>query len=219
MICRNCGADVAEGWACPECGCAPEDGLPTGVPRDPHVASLPAESVEQLVAYCRGAFDGIADVADDVEGAAENGALSIRVSLEALRAMAERILNLRAGVHAAADELSTLRGEVARLQEAILDQGGQWVPDDREDGVRAVTAGISLDPMAEIDRKLALLDGPRPATPGGVAPEDAHLLLPRCAELSPIQRVACERESGHAGWHLCDESHTRGVDARVWWSA
>lgn len=190
----------------------------SSVPRD--AAELPATSDEQTLTYIRAAFDGIDGLPEAIEAAwAEHEATP--VSLGELGMLAERILNLRAGIAYAADELHTLRSSVASLEQtrdacyarirqlegAVLEDAGEWVADDRADsGVPELSLAPLRDPLAAVEQRLAALTG-KPASEPRAGVEAV------CLGRAPITGHACDRAPRHTGWCRA----TVG-DVKVWWA-
>lgn len=151
---------------------------------------------------------------EDYDALAEAASAALAKQLETEHAALHATLGVLAETRAANVELSA---RVAQLEAGILDLGGTWAADPAtppDTGVPTVAQGITLDPMAEIDVRLAKLLHGTPAAPAGVAPT--------CPSRSPITGHACDASPRHAGWHragLCDDSHRAHGSDRVWWSA
>lgn len=188
------------------------------VPRD--AAGKAAQLIDTLRFYIE-TWRREGRIADD----AQNGALAdVFSQLCSLREIAENDRAARGALRASLDsaeadftrlsaENRAQRERIALLEAAILDQGGEWATSDVADtGAPELSIGIRLDPMADIDARLAALDGPPEAGVAGVAPV--------CDARSPIAGLACDKSPHSAGWHraLCDQSHRAQGQTRVWWS-
>lgn len=177
-VCPECGHDPASGEAgtrtgrvrCsePNLSSPPFDLSPEAVERD-H-AALMAE-MDRLVANARTAFEGISylragewvPLIEGVEAMREAAAKRrgvgwVELSRATLGSLAERILNLRAGMEIACEHRDAALAELSRVDAALAVEGVETLPMSRETAIRTLRAADRAKSERIAQLEAAILD-------------------------------------------------------------